>query len=105
MEVNPGLFTVGTFPFLFGIMYGDVGHGLFILSLGIALLFLNNPKINFLSPLKFLFIVLGFFSIYCGLIYNEFFSIPLVMNSSCYSEHQSAESDCVYPLGLDWIWA
>jgi V-type H+-transporting ATPase subunit a len=24
-EANPGLFTIFTFPFLFGIMYGDIG--------------------------------------------------------------------------------
>lgn len=26
-ELNPAVFTLVTFPFLFGVMYGDIGHG------------------------------------------------------------------------------
>ena len=37
-EANPALFTAATFPFLFGVMYGDVGHGLCLTLFGVCLI-------------------------------------------------------------------
>ena len=53
---------------------------------------------------------MGFFATYCGLIYNDFNSIPLkLFGSSCYeSKHGDAEAilteDCIYPIGIDPKW-
>lgn len=33
-EINPAAFYVATFPFLFGVMFGDLAHGSIILYLG-----------------------------------------------------------------------
>jgi V-type H+-transporting ATPase subunit a len=36
-EVNPGLFALYVFPFVFGVMFGDIGHGGILLGLAIIL--------------------------------------------------------------------
>ena len=38
-EINPGIFTCVTFPFLFGVMFGDIAHGLVLFSFGLFLIF------------------------------------------------------------------
>jgi len=54
-----------------------------------------------------MFILLGFFSTFCGFMYNDFASIPLGY-STCYTtdERGNAEQDdgCVHTIGIDPAW-
>ena len=38
-EVNPGLFAIITFPFLFAVMFGDIGHGCIIFFAALYMIF------------------------------------------------------------------
>lgn len=41
-ESNPGLFTIVSFPFLFGLMFGDVGHGMGIVIFALYLIYFET---------------------------------------------------------------
>ena len=114
-EVNPGLFSIISFPFLFGIMFGDIGHGLLLLLLSFYIE-VNNKKIQQSDSIlkdvvkfRYILILMGFFSFFCGIIYNDFMSIPLSFFSSCYVNDKIEnisikKKNCVYPIGIDPKW-
>jgi V-type H+-transporting ATPase subunit a len=62
-------------------------------------------------PHRYLFALMGFFSTYCGFIYNDFLSMNLNLFGSCYNvenamPHQTIPRDdgCIYPFGVDPVW-
>ncbi|CAD5218970.1 unnamed protein product [Bursaphelenchus okinawaensis] len=82
-EVNPAPFTIITFPFLFGIMFGDFGHGLIMALAGLTFIYfekrINAAKIkdeifNTFYDGRFIIILMGVFSMYAGIIYNDVFA-------------------------------
>jgi len=84
-EANPALFTVVTFPFLFGIMYGDIGHGSMLLMIGIYAVW-KADELKFSIPelyaARYILLMMGLFAVYVGFLYNDFFSIGFTLFSS-----------------------
>ncbi len=123
-EANPSLFTAATFPFLFGVMYGDMGHGscVFIGASYLIATEKNAEKRGLdemtkgLYAARYMLFMMGAFSVYAGLVYNDFFSLGLNFFGSNYDfidreqgdeAHQNGEygdSSLVYPFGVDPAW-
>ena len=84
-EINPALFTAVTFPFLFGVMYGDVGHGSCLLIFGLYLVMTEKSRegrklgelISGLHFARYMVLLMGVFAVYCGFVYNDCFSLGL----------------------------
>uniref|UniRef100_A0A4W4E1V7 V-type proton ATPase subunit a n=1 Tax=Electrophorus electricus TaxID=8005 RepID=A0A4W4E1V7_ELEEL len=132
-EVNPAVYTIITFPFLFAVMFGDVGHGLLMT---LAALWMvrqeRDPKMTSSTSEmwqtvfggRYLILLMGLFSIYTGAIYNECFSKGLSpfpsgwhVKSMNWSDDTLRENQYLtldpnitgvfqgpYPFGIDPIW-
>ncbi|XP_061581193.1 T cell immune regulator 1, ATPase H+ transporting V0 subunit a3b [Cololabis saira] len=92
-EVNPAVFTIITFPFLFAVMFGDVGHGILMALTALwMVLEEKDPKLRsnnneiwkMMFGGRYLILLMGLFSIYTGAIYNECFSRGLTTFSSAW---------------------
>ncbi|KAE8662270.1 V-type proton ATPase subunit a1 [Hibiscus syriacus] len=122
-EVNPGVFTVVTFPFLFAVMFGDWGHGICLLLATLILIVrekeLSSQKLGDITEMTFggryVILMMSIFSIYAGFIYNECFSVALdLFGPSAYACCDLSCRDAysiglikvrdTYPFGVDPAW-
>ncbi|KAI5673176.1 hypothetical protein M9H77_13540 [Catharanthus roseus] len=122
-EANPGVFTIVTFPFLFAVMFGDWGHGICLLVATLYLTLrerkLSSQKLGDIMEMTFggryVILMMSLFSIFTGLIYNEFFSVPFgLFGQSAYTCRDPSCSEAAsvgliktrdtYPFGVDPVW-
>uniref|UniRef100_A0A8C7PLG8 V-type proton ATPase subunit a n=1 Tax=Oncorhynchus mykiss TaxID=8022 RepID=A0A8C7PLG8_ONCMY len=137
-EVNPAPYTIITFPFLFAVMFGDLGHGVIMALFALwMVLYEDNRKLkrtrneiwNTFFEGRYIILMMGLFSVYTGLIYNDCFSKSLNIFGSGWSVNAMFESgnwtwdstlrtnafltldpnvpgvfNGPYPLGIDPIW-
>jgi len=117
-EVNAGIFNLVTFPFLYAVMFGDIGHGGLMLLFGTMLVMFpgmfERAGLGVMTRVRYLIFLLGLNAFFVGWCYNDFMSIPLELpHGSCYEtvHHEGAEApevelmeDCVYPIGFDPKW-
>eukprot|EP01023_Acetabularia_acetabulum_P007407 TRINITY_DN131_c1_g1_i3.p1 TRINITY_DN131_c1_g1~~TRINITY_DN131_c1_g1_i3.p1 ORF type:complete len:878 (+),score=198.42 TRINITY_DN131_c1_g1_i3:100-2733(+) len=82
-EVNPTTWTIITFPFLFAVMFGDYGHAALMLVFALALIANEkkmlkqqlNDMVEMAFSGRYVILLMGIFSLYTGLLYNEVYSM------------------------------
>ncbi|XP_039531390.1 V-type proton ATPase 116 kDa subunit a2 isoform X1 [Pimephales promelas] len=136
-EASPAPYTIITFPFLFAVMFGDVGHGAVMTLCALWMVLTekdhtrrrpgNEIWTTFFDG-RYIILMMGLFSLYTGLIYNDCFSKSLNIFGSAWSvkamfteqewSNETLQMNTLltlnpnvsgvfsgpYPLGIDPIW-
>ncbi|CAD0197148.1 unnamed protein product [Chrysodeixis includens] len=129
-EVNPAPYTIITFPFLFAVMFGDLGHGALMAAFGFWMCYKEKPlqakKIdseiwNIFFGGRYIILLMGLFSMYTGIIYNDIFSKSLNIFGSAWRTNYNESTlqsnkllqlnpdsndymQTPYPFGIDPVW-
>uniref|UniRef100_A0A6Q2XLP3 V-type proton ATPase subunit a n=1 Tax=Esox lucius TaxID=8010 RepID=A0A6Q2XLP3_ESOLU len=93
-EINPAPYTIITFPFLFAVMFGDLGHGVLMTCAALYLVLResrllaqknDNEMFSMVFAGRYIILLMGVFSVYTGIIYNDCFSKSLNLFGSGWS--------------------
>ncbi|XP_051742718.1 V-type proton ATPase 116 kDa subunit a isoform X2 [Ctenopharyngodon idella] len=105
-EINPAPYTIITFPFLFAVMFGDLGHGVLMTCAALYLVLResrliaqknDNEMFSMIFAGRYIILLMGLFSVYTGIIYNDCFSKSLNVFGSGWSVRPMFE-----PKGDNW---
>ncbi|KAL6933880.1 hypothetical protein ACO0R3_001662 [Hanseniaspora guilliermondii] len=120
-ELNPAIPTIVTFPFMFSIMFGDIGHGVILFLISLVLV-LNSRKIykytidNEILAMayngRFILLLMGIFSVYIGFLYNDIFGKSMTLFRSGWSWSAVVKGSITaekipnhtYVFGIDSAW-
>ncbi|XP_049821655.1 V-type proton ATPase 116 kDa subunit a 1 isoform X3 [Aethina tumida] len=133
-EMNPAPYTIITFPFLFAVMFGDLGHGSLMMLFGLWMILKEKPLMakksdneiwNIFFGGRYIIFLMGAFSMYTGLVYNDMFAKSLNIFGSSWKVNNISSRDAVklsgyymldpadgkgeflgypYPIGMDPVW-
>jgi V/A-type H+-transporting ATPase subunit I len=78
-EVDPTFLIALTFPLLFGVMFGDVGHGLLLTLLGGLLASRKIRKLRSLAGLGGLIMICGLTATLFGFLYGSVFGLETIL--------------------------
>ena len=98
-------------------MFGDMGHGSLWLLIT-CYIFMNRKKLTNAGlgvavEYRYLLLMMAIFAIYCGSLYNEFFSLPFALFGTCYTNDLSVSGEsrivtridgCTVIYGMDPKW-
>lgn len=74
-EIDPSAIIFITFPLFYGFMLGDVGYGLLISAMALALK--SKFKTGGLNAMALILLLSGIMSTLFGVLYGEFFGLPM----------------------------
>lgn len=122
-EMNPGVMTIITFPFLFAVMFGDFGHGIILTLFSLTMVLLEkklkasaeaSELFSMIFHGRYVMTLMGLFSIYTGLLYNDCFGLSFNLFNSQINGWSKSQWDLyfsksianprTYVFGVDPAW-